>query len=122
MIRAQVAEDWSRFGIVVLISQHTEDGKRIATLHFNDGIASWDPPPTGATQIDPTLRLDHEEANALLAALTNHYQGVDDQRALRKDYDHERGRVDKLIDVVTAVAQQRPTTVVVRPPDDVVGA
>lgn len=119
MIRAQVAEDWSRFGIAVLISQHTEDGKRIATLHFNDGIASWDPPPTGTAPIDPTLRLDHEEANALLVALTNHYQGVDDQRALRKDYDHERGRVDKLIGTVTAIAQQRAQLVVVRSPDDV---
>lgn len=111
MIRAQVIEDWSRFGIAVLISQHTEDGKRIATLHFNEGVASWEPPPTGAAPIDPTLRLDHEEANALLVALTNHYQGVDEQRALRKDYDHERGRVDKLIDVVTTIAQRAPVVV-----------
>lgn len=113
-IRVQIAEDWSRFGVSVLISQRDSDGRRTATLNFEDGELRWQNPPERGMGIEPTFRLDHEEANALLAALHNHYQGVDDQRALRKDYDDERGRVDKLIDVVTGIAQ-RPNVVVTAP-------
>lgn len=113
-VRVQVLEDWAFFGVAVLIGQHDENGRRLATLKFNDGISSWEPPGKPGFPIEPTLRLDHEEANALLRALANHYQGVDDQRALRKDYDDERGRVDKLIDVVTGIAQ-RPNVVVTAP-------
>ena len=54
----------------------------------------------------PTLTLDHETAVALMQALNAHYSGVDDQALLRKDYTAERGRVDKLIDVVSDIARR----------------
>lgn len=110
-IRVQVSEDYMRFGVAVFISQRDDDGRRTAVLHFNGAIPSWDEPGERGAPTEPTLSLDHEEANALLAALANHYQGVDDQRALRKDYTDERGRVDKLIDVVSSVAQMRPLVI-----------
>lgn len=110
-IRVQVSEDYTRFGVAVFISQRDNDGRRLAVLHFNDGMASWDEPGERGAPTTPTLSLEHEEANALLAGLANHCQGVDDQRALRKDYTDERGRVDKLIDVVATIAQQRPIVV-----------
>lgn len=109
MIRVQVADDFSRFGIAILIGNY-EDGRCTASLQFTEFGQSWEEHERGA-QIEPTLRLEHEEAEALLAALATRYQGVDDQRALRKDYDAERGRVDKLIDVVTGIAQTRPVVV-----------
>lgn len=59
--------------------------------------------------VAPTMHLAMDEAQALLAALHNHFQGVDDQRALRADYDAERGRVDKLLGVVSEIARGRPT-------------
>lgn len=54
----------------------------------------------------PTLQLDHEVAVALMQALNTHYSGVDDLVMLRKDYTAERGRVDKLIDVVSDIARR----------------
>lgn len=48
----------------------------------------------------PTILLPIEAARALLDSLTRHFHGADDTRALRKDYDAERARVDKLIDMV----------------------
>lgn len=45
----------------------------------------------------------------LLDALARHFGGTGDSRQLRKDYDAERGRVDKLIATLTTVATQQPT-------------
>lgn len=46
------------------------------------------------------------EARALLEALTRHYSGTEDTRALRKDYDDERKRVDKLAETLSVIAKQ----------------
>lgn len=46
------------------------------------------------------LVIDIEVARALLDALARHFGGTGDTRQLRKDYDHERSRVDKLTDAV----------------------
>jgi len=44
----------------------------------------------------PTLTLTDDMARALMEELTRHYHGADDSRALRRDYDAERKRVDDL--------------------------
>jgi hypothetical protein len=74
---------------VLRLEQHGE-GEGAFTVHTWEQV---DP----AESTRPTLTLGHEEANALLRGLAEFYGGVDDQRALRRDYDNERGRVDKLI-------------------------
>jgi len=43
-------------------------------------------------------------ARALLDALSLHFGGTGDTRQLRRDFDAERGRVDKLTDALIAVA------------------
>jgi hypothetical protein len=59
-------------------------------------------PPEDA--VDPLL-LGDAEARALLTALQRWYgEDAGDARALRKDYDSERARVDKLVDVLTRIA------------------
>ena len=50
------------------------------------------------------LRLTGDEARALLESLIRYFHGAEDTRALRKDYDHEKQRVDKLIDSMIARA------------------
>ena len=52
----------------------------------------------------PTLTLSDDMARALLAELTRHYHGADDSRALRRDYDAERVRVDRLTEAVCGLA------------------
>lgn len=58
--------------------------------------------PAVTVDIEP-LVLHDEMARTLLAALLRHYNGADDARMLRKDYDAERARVDKLLDALVAV-------------------
>jgi hypothetical protein len=57
----------------------------------------------------PSFSLDEDEARALLQALVRHFDGGEDTRSLRKDYDAERKRVDLLIDKLanTVVVQAR---------------
>ena len=45
----------------------------------------------------PTIVIPDEVARALLDALAAHYGGTGDYRQLRRDFEHERGRVDRLI-------------------------
>ena len=45
----------------------------------------------------PTIFIPHEIARALLDALSSHYGGASDTRTLRRDFEHERGRVDLMI-------------------------
>lgn len=65
-------------------------------------VERWDPVEQPGVRIDPTMRIGDEEARALLDALTRHFHGAEDTRALRRDYDAERKRVDGLIAVVAA--------------------
>jgi len=53
-------------------------------------------------QVKPWLRLDDEVATKLLDALAAHYGGHSDLRTLRRDYEAERARMDKLIDRLTS--------------------
>jgi hypothetical protein len=114
MIRAYVHETMS-FGYDVAISilneQSGDDNGRPyrRVLHLrDDGAREWAELDYNSP-LAPTFTLHHDEAAAVLAALTNHYQGADDQRALRKDYTDERARVDKLTDAVIDIARSTAT-------------
>jgi hypothetical protein len=101
-----VSQDLIGCGVAVAITMKEEEGQRRHVLHLGpDGARNWESVVPGAST-PPTFHLGDEEATALLAALASHYQGVDDQRALRKDYDHERGRVDKLTDALIGIVQK----------------
>lgn len=45
----------------------------------------------------PELHIEESVAKALLEALAEHFGGTADTRTLRRDYDAERARVDRLI-------------------------
>lgn len=49
----------------------------------------------------PTITIPDDVARALLDALSTHYGGAADTRTLRRDYEDERKRVDKLISYLT---------------------
>lgn len=113
MIRAYVHDNWPGMNVAVSLVQHPQDESvwdghaRILRLGADHLAVGWESIEDPSAEIKPTFMLGHEEARALLDALAEHYQGASDLRLLRADRDHERGRVDKLLDVVTEIAKGR---------------
>jgi hypothetical protein len=112
MIRAYVSDDNYGIGVQVAIVLRAGDDERSRAtqiMRFRDGIEQWEELPEIAVTSGPTLRLDHDSARALLDGLSRYFDGAEDTRALRHDYDSERGRVDKLTDAVIELARELAT-------------
>lgn len=94
-LKAFIDADVMRAGLSIVFVRELHDGAR----EISNGSTGWVIYPGGATvdNVEP-LRLNDEQGRALLAGLLRHYNGADDARMLRKDYDAERKRVDLLID------------------------
>jgi hypothetical protein len=73
-------------------------------LRIEGDTYRWEELTHDGTNVEPTLVLNDATARSLLDALTRHYQGTEDTRALRRDYDAERKRVDQLLAALTQVA------------------
>ena len=100
--RAFIKDDWQRDGIQVFL---LPDEGKVVRWDSIDGFGF----PT-VTDLDPRqeapdsagLRLPEVLARALYEALADHFgHSGHDTRALRKDYDAERARVDKFIALLT---------------------
>lgn len=116
MIKAFVREDFIGMRLAItLVNQPNSDSLDIQPLIMRfdvteDGRAStrweqFDP----STDVQPTLALATEYARVLADALHTFFSGADDARMLRKDYDDERKRVDRLTDTLCAVAREAAT-------------
>ena len=105
MIKAYVSEPYSDlFGIkVFIIDKHKDMPSRI--LRYESGYMSWDALDESSAEVEPSFRLPEETGRALLEALVQHYQGAEDTRALRQDYNAERKRVDELVKALGDVAK-----------------
>ena len=109
MIRAHVTDTgWGDVRITIIA--HPAEGSTMRPYVLRLGTGSVrlmedlaEPPVV----IDPTFTLSDDEGRALLDGLTRYYHGAEDTRALRRDYDDERGRVDKLTDAVLDVLKGR---------------
>lgn len=106
MIKVYVSEPWSDvFGLrVFIIDQHENGPSRI----FRPGehrSMRWEALPEPAVETEPSFILPEESGRALLDALVRHYQGAEDTRALRQDYNAERKRVDELTRTLGDVAR-----------------
>ena len=109
MIRAQVHRDWNSFGVAILLTEQLDDDTRpreiVRLVAPESGRPSFKLEEINfARPVEPTLALPDDMARALLDALMQHYQGAEDTRALRRDYDAERARVDKLTDALIGIA------------------
>jgi hypothetical protein len=111
MIRAYVHENYTGFNVDISVVMHPAEGSmdvrpRIMRLAGTGGClyATWEEIPADGTIEGPTFRLGHEEARAILDALTAHFHGDGDTRALRRDYDAERKRVDQLAGTLSTLA------------------
>lgn len=65
------------------------------------GETSWvDPTPGTELSASNVLLLEEEQARALYEELGRYFGGSGDSIQLRKDYDAERGRVDKMLNAL----------------------
>lgn len=89
---------------VFVVNRH-EDQRCVLYIE-NSGALRWD--EIGDERVadvpQPTFTLPFDSGRALLEALTRHYNGAEDTRQLRKDYEFERQRVDSLIGALTRIA------------------
>ena len=91
--------DMLRRFLEIYIGDETESG--ISQI-FGDGTRKFFPHGE-ASDPTPTVTMREEHARALLQALIRHFDGGEDTRSLRRDYDAERKRVDLLIDKLVNV-------------------
>jgi hypothetical protein len=99
VIKVFINGDFAMDGVRIWIVNETPsdiNGPAKRWVYHRDGNnISWDEAETGVL-VEPTMTLQDDIARALHEELTRHYHGADDSRALRRDYDAERARVDKL--------------------------
>lgn len=111
MIRAYIREDFLGMSIAVTLIREGDGGLNPPMiLRLPEGenrFARWEnlPEQPGA-DVAPTFKLGEDEARVLLDALTRHFDGAEDTRALRRDYDAERKRVDTLTSALVDVTRQ----------------
>lgn len=109
MMRAHIRAHPVSDVLDVFLFRQTDHGRYI--LHTeNSTVFRWDEIPSDQAamtdgMLEPTIVLPFDSGRALLEALVHHYQGAEDTRALRRDYEHERRRVDQLAKVISDVAQ-----------------
>jgi hypothetical protein len=118
MIRAYVSDQQWGMGVSIGLVQEQEND-RPQVMRLTDGqFASWETIEPGAV-VSPTMTLDDAEARALLDGLMRHFHGAVETGALRKDYDAERARVDKLTDHLCYLAGKLAAAAgAARPADD----
>lgn len=105
MIRAHITQKFWADTTAVYIVEHSDHRYRL--LQMDDGVVSWTEWTDDAVTRDdkPSILLPHDSGRALLQALVEHYQGAEDTRALRRDYDAERKRVDHHVEVIADIAR-----------------
>lgn len=107
-IRAYVNDNLTMFGSLhVAIVDQDENGRvhRILRSSGSSFVApwEWEEIDHNAGDVTPTLRLPGEAGRALLDALVRHYDGGEDTRRLRADYDAALRRSDEKDAVITDV-------------------
>jgi hypothetical protein len=105
VIRAYVADDPMSFGVRVAVFNQPGDGDYPReVLHIvgdESGVQRFHWQPVQPNElVEPTMQIPGDMARALLDGLQRHFQGIEDTRALRKDYDAERARSEKLTDAL----------------------
>lgn len=105
--KAYVEHDHSRMGVAVHLGQiiHVDGARMVRIAQPAELAVTTAESDEGATiTTPPWLRLPEDVAHALLDALAAHFAGASDTRQLRRDYDAERARTDKLTDAVIRIA------------------
>lgn len=104
-IHVHVTDNHFAQGVRVFVINDLGDEKLI--LRNRSGCDTWETLQRNV-DVEPTFALGDTESRALLDALVRHYQGAEDTRALRRDYDAALKRADAkdavLADVLRTLA------------------
>lgn len=103
--KAHVRNDWIRDEVKIAVIREAGCDRYVRNWRA-DAMEQV----TEHVAVDPSddtwLRVSEDDARAIYEALADHFgHNGHDTRALRKDYDAERARVDKLISHVTGGAR-----------------
>jgi hypothetical protein len=95
-IRARAEHDFYRDSVRIQIGEL--HGRELRYIYSFTGEVRTVDDPTAAVPDDTGLMLREDIARAVYEALADHFgHSGHDTRALRRDYDAERARVDKLV-------------------------
>lgn len=97
--RIAVTPDAAFDGVAIQIGRRFADGT-LQGLVFTQDVTTREP---GASWPVPSMQLTDDLARALLDALAEHYGNSSGGRQQRGDFEHERARVDRLVDVLAGV-------------------
>lgn len=97
--KAIVKDDWQYDGVKVAILREHHGRRELLTWSLGEvRVLEDEGYARPEDDQESYLRLNDEDARALYEALADHFgHAGHDIRSLRKDYDAERGRVDRLI-------------------------
>lgn len=98
-IRVQVSDMMMIDGIAVRMAMRY-DYDQFKIMRFNERGYSTLEEVDPLAEVGVTFQVNHEFGRALLDALLRYYQGSGDYHEIRKDYNNERARVDKLLDAL----------------------
>ncbi len=110
MMHVHIGHD--RMSQVMDITVFYKEDRAYRILQVVDGRMEWNEVRENeAVQADtpPTVQLPHEAGRVLLDELIRYFHGSEDTRALRRDYDAERKRVDDQARVIASIAQTLAT-------------
>jgi len=100
MIQVYINNDFIPFTAKIYITRKIEGERDVFHVHPGEtDTYSWDHVDP-LMEAEPTITLPMDMAEALFLALRDKFDPDASQVILRKDYDSERARVDKLIDKV----------------------
>lgn len=111
-IRVGISDNFEFDGISIFIGIRI-DHQQTSIIRFDENGRPRFEIVESMAEVMPSIKINNDFARALLDALMRHYQGASDTRALRSDYAHERGRVDKLLDVISTIAANKQVIQVV---------
>lgn len=107
MIEAYLNHGYMADTVRVFLVRRTDYDKHVLHYDQEGRRLSWDDVGEEHTADTPapTIELPGEAARALLESLVHFYQGAEDTRALRRDYEAERKRVDTQAQIIADIAQ-----------------
>jgi hypothetical protein len=98
-----ISSDMMIDGVNLFIVEDFNDQRRL--MQMNGAVVNWVLVEDGVYQ-SPTISLSNDAGRAVLETLLRHYQGASDMHTVRSDLLHERGRVDRLMDVLIGNSRQ----------------
>lgn len=87
-----------QLGRIMSTAMHGERVEHVVRIDTNGAVVETGGDPLTRPDPEPYLKIPIVLAAGLLDALSRHFGGSGDTRQLRKDYDAERARVDRLIE------------------------